>query len=335
MVLSTSKCPRCKLFVTHARPSSSSANCRFFKVGCPHCPSALSFYRCNHDSCTHTARTEHRWIMDRHCNDCHNNQHHLQSTSASLAAASPVTAANSASQAPSASLNNTGANLMHASEIKRLDTLDSSDDENNNLDISYNNDGDIPNDEHDGISSSSEGVFVLPPALVEKRPAITILFRPDDNDDKDYENDDESSETSVIDMFNHQDEDIVTSPLNSNVTSTQRPLGGNQATMSDFSYMNGVHNQQYFAQQHNVEFGGIRGIVKRSSNPHLSSRFFDVNAMSSVQDARLLFKITDNLINRTKAEKLRLLSMIKIRVEFLKVPGPNKILTSWPTEMNW
>ena len=69
-------------------------------------------------------------------------------------------------------------------------------------------------------------------------------------------------------------------------------------SISDFEYMNGIHNRVYFMQQHNEPHGGIRGIVKRAAT--LRNNLSD---FACLDDADLLFDMTDHLVNLSQADQ--------------------------------
>ena len=84
---------------------------------------------------------------------------------------------------------------------------------------------------------------------------------------------------------------------------------GNSTSQTDFNMMEGEHNRIFFRQQHNSEHGGIRGVAHRAA---IHDRCcLDINDMVDEQDGKLLFEITDNLVNKPVAEQKKFLSCMK------------------------
>lgn len=202
---------------------------------------------------------------------------------------------------------------VHQSDEEEEGSVDN--DGNNNINNEQIDDH-ITDDDLDGDCTSSSTVAANLSSfdIIHQRPTVSMLLcDADESETRDKCDDiehDELIEALVHDVL-AQDED------NASWVDDPTNQSENKVTLSNLGYMKGEHNQLFYLQQHNERNGGIRGIVYRASNP---KTVIDVGDMASEEDADLLFEITDNLVNKTKAEQRKCLSMIK------------KILSKFQTE---
>ena len=220
------------------------------------------------------------------------------------------------------------------------DEYDNSDDacNNNNNSISRLDDDDVIVVDSQTVSGKEDNIInegtILSSDIVKERPSVAILISPRHDDGypsvmmmraddtknnchnnngiggsfngykyNDWDDDDDEDEFLVADVINEEE-----GFLNISSVADESGVNTSPVTFADFNYITGVHNQLFYAQENSVELGGIRGIALRSSNPHGHSH---VSNMAAEHDAKLLFEITDNLVNKPKHEQIKLLSMIK------------------------
>ena len=131
--------------------------------------------------------------------------------------------------------------------------------------------------------------------LIRDRPGVMRLI---DNsignkygdDLSDSDSDDEIVEELILHMRNEAEEPTY---------HDKECIG---LTLGDFDYMEGVNNQVYFMQDHNVSHGGIRGLVSRAN-----TRCNDTSHYATTNAASFLFNMTDCLIHQTSAGQERFL----------------------------
>ncbi len=179
------------------------------------------------------------------------------------------------------------------------------------------------NDDHN-VDISNDDVNVI----LDSRPTIAILL---DNVISDDEDEDEFIDKAresdyiqdeLMDIINGVNDNIIHQHLQPNVGNitedSDTACDGQQHKLmfSEFAYMNGVHNQLFYYQQHIENNGGIRGMAHRSC----IESALNVNNMISEDDAAILFDITDNLLNKPKAEQRKFLSILR-RLDSKSISG--------------
>ncbi|KAL7458621.1 hypothetical protein ACHAWC_010218 [Mediolabrus comicus] len=175
-----------------------------------------------------------------------------------------------------------------------------------------NNDVDVDNDHNNSHVN----------VILESRPTIAIIL---DNVISDDEDEDEMIDKAreadqfqdeLLDIIDGVNDDIIHQHLQPNVGNITVDSDTDacddqqhKVVFSDFSYMKGVHNQLFYYQQHMEHNGGLRGMAHRAGAESNSSP--NVNDMISEDDAAILFDITDNLLNKPKAEQRKFLSLLR------------------------